>query len=235
MNESDNKPKNENHMLSNTLQSTLPSNTRRNIVDDAVHARRELEAFEAKMAKQIEDLRARLAKGTREDLGPIAAQVVKSSPLPDRIVAYLKGNTADAKKISKTLGEPVGEVESVLIALRMKHKLFNLGTDEHQIWSFIPGDDIATRDLNNLVVRLLQERPFSTKELAEATGARLTRVGGAVIQAQRTQDVVDMRPPMPGNGRAGRYFIMPPHARSAKLRVPTASESTGESPAEDVH
>ena len=188
-----------------------------NIVDVEVLRRRELEEYQAQLATLTEKLSKALARGTDQGMVPLVL------PLADRAHSYLTNHSADLRGLAKALETDPEEMEGVLHALAKEGRIANVGLVQSPRWSAIVGDSVSTQDLNVLVLRLISERPMTVKELAAATGARLGRVGGAIVAAQRTAAVIDVEPTQ----RAGRYYVVPADARDARLPAKAETKDEG--------
>ena len=178
--------------------------------------RRELEQYQAQLAALNEKVAKALARGTGE-ISPIVLS------LTDRIHVYLKDHSADLRALAKALDANAEEVEGALHDLQKEGRIANVGLVSVPMWSAIVGDGVTTQELNTIVLRLISERPMTVKELTAATGARLSRVGGAVVHAQRVAAVIDVEPAQ----RAGRYYIVPPNARDARLAAKAEADEVG--------
>ena len=187
------------------------------LVSQEVKRRHELEKYQAEIAALNEKVAAALARGTQD----LPLQL----PLDHRAFAYLMDHTADLRGLAKALDAEPEEVEGVLHTLRKEGKIANIGLEYSPKWTAIVGDEIETSALNVLVLRLISERPMTVRELQVATGARLGRVGGAIVSAQRTAAVIDVEPAQ----RAGRYYVIPEH-RDARLtpKVEGGTEPEGD-------
>lgn len=184
-----------------------------NLVDAEVARRLELEAYQAQVAELAEKLGRALARGTDQGMAPLVL------PLPDRIYSYLEEHATELKVLAKALGADPEEVEGALHALSKAGRIANVGLPSSPRWTAVVGDGISTPALNSLVLRLIAVTPMTVKELQVATGARLGRVGGAIVAAQRTSAVIDVEPTQ----RAGRYYVVPADARDARLNAKVES------------
>lgn len=194
-------------------------------------AREALEHIEATLsliAEQVKGLReppAKLPRGTR-DVTEQAAVALATAPEPektlrDRIRDELLRASLDPAELARSLKLPTEPIVEELRALAKEGLVANVGAEDFPMWSWRIGDDTPAKDLEVLVRRLITERPMTTRELTAATGARMTRVGGAIVAIQRSgANVLDLNP----KTRAGRWFIVLPEARDARLKPKQAKE-----------
>lgn len=158
----------------------------------------------------------------------------KPAPLPqprnlkDKIEQTLRVQSLDAQQIARAVDASAGRVSEVMKALRAEGKVVNVGTDVHPIWTLKIGNETSTAELTAFVKRLLMERPMTTRELSEVTGATYSRCGGAVVALQRDpkNQIVDMST----RGLACRWFIIPEGVRDARLEPKKAKPKNGSSP-----
>ena len=173
--------------------------------------------------KQLRE-QLQLARGT-QDVTSEAAEIKrgpgrprKYPSLPDadlrtNIKLALTRESLSLQQIAKMMHESVGRVQGFMKSLRAEGLIWNVGSAEHPQWTWKCGD-VDTPALTETIRRLLTERPMSTKELTEATGARFTRVEGCVITLRRgAENVVNL-----GGPRSAKWFIISDRARNAKLQ-----------------
>lgn len=195
-----------------------------------------LERVEATLSTAMEELRLawgvrpepapeqvarpeKLPRGTRDVTEQAAnANVTTAAPAPEptlrqRIETVLRGASLELPALARAVGESAGRITPELRALIKSGAVANVGLAEHPIWTWKVGDSTTPAELNATVLRLITERPMSTRDLVAATGARFTRVGGAVVAIQRSDaKIVDL-----GVGRAGVWFVISEKARDAHL------------------
>lgn len=196
-----------------------------------------LERVEATLSTAMEELRLawgirgpaanetapapeRIARGTSDVANEAALAVAQVAPAPapeptlrDRIEEVLRGASLELPALARAVGEPVGRVTAEMRGLIRAGAVSNVGLAEHPIWTWKIGDSTTPAELNATVLRLISERPMSTRDLTQATGARFTRVGGAVVAIQRSgRQILNL-----GHGRAGMWFVVSENARDARL------------------
>ena len=132
-----------------------------------------------------------------------------------KVEMALRSGSLDHQQLARTVDASAGRVSEMMKALRAENAVANVGTDVHPIWTWRIGNDTSTAELTEFVKRLLTERPFTTRELSEVTGATYSRCGGAVVALQRDPktNIVDLG----GPGNACRWFILHPDVRDAHL------------------
>jgi hypothetical protein len=159
----------------------------------------------------------RMAKGTR-DITKQAQQAVGGPPpeaLISRIERALRRETLTLGQLSKTTGAREPDVLEVLGKATLAGQVFNVGSTTHPVWTWKLGDKGSPQELTLVVRRLISERPMTTRQLTDATGARFARVGGVIVNLQRTEPpdrFLNM-----GTARVGRWFLIPSNAKSAAL------------------
>lgn len=193
----------------------------------------QLESVAAQLSMLTETIaNLRLGRGTR-DLAPMVAndarlddvqQVAPVAPAPlptlaERIEARLRAESQDLASVARFVRTPEPTVAKVLAELSKAGKTHNVGTVDHPVWCWKIGDDTTTIELTRAIRQLISERPMSTRELAVATGARLTRVGGAVVAIQRSGDkILNL-----GRGHTARWFLLE-RAKDARLSPKAAAK-----------
>ena len=133
------------------------------------------------------------------DISPQA----RFADLKRRIEIALTRESLTTDKLARAVGESLDKVVDALRTLRAESRVYNVGMGDAPLWTWRIGDHTDTQDLKKLVVRLLMERPMTTRELANATGARMSRVGGVMVDIQRgNYEVINL-----GHGHTGRWYI----------------------------
>lgn len=163
-------------------------------------------------------LEQRLARGTGDVTeqanaarGQAPSQPVKRPSLIEQTERILTERSLSQAELVRELGVPAGRVSQVIKDLRPK--LYNMGTEDEPRWTFRIGDVGGTETLYPLVERLIREQPMTTSQLVAATGARESRVQGAVIHLQRTRTgILNL-----GRANAGRWFLVPEGVKIARL------------------
>lgn len=184
--------------------------------------------------KELEDMignleqQLKLARGT----GDLAAQasaavaVEEAKPTPVRqvqtrrrhepkseVLRALRGNTFNIAQIAKATGITTGKIADAVKALKADRKVANVGSEDFPLWTARVGDSTSAAELNAEVKRLIQDRPMTTQELIETTGARLARVSGALIALQRTENqLLNL-----GTPRRAKWFLVSDRVVLAKL------------------
>lgn len=198
--------------------------------DDAVTTLARMKEQAAEFAKAIERIekQVRMARGTG-DVSAAAAEAqatVKPEPqieepppppkqdLRSRIATALTRESLDAYQLARAVGASVSKVSELLKTLKAEQAIYNVGLAENPKWTWRVGDAADSRVLRMVVERLISERPMTTRELANATGARMSRVGGQLVEIQRSgAEIINL-----GHGHVYRYFMISAHARPAKLQ-----------------
>jgi hypothetical protein len=176
------------------------------------------------LERELEDLRekVRTARGTG-DVTAEAEKAEEKETIQERILGVLSRGTFNLREIAKAVA---AQQDSVLLEITKLHtdgKVSNLGSVGHPQWTRRIGDGTPTPVLIEEVRRLLRERPMTSRELADATGARYPRVEGALTSVRRGPDrIVNLSDEMESVGRgagrpAGKWFILSERMKSASL------------------
>ena len=172
---------------------------------------------EAEILAQIQSQKAllrqvRLARGT-QDMAPIQVVAEPAPSMRERIRAALLAESLSIAALARALGEPAGPVSDEMRRLRQGRNVANVGSEDFPLWTWRIGDDTDAPMLRAVVAKLISERPMTLRELVEATGARVGRVSGQVVEIQRSgANVMDL-----GNAVTSRWFLIPANARDARL------------------
>lgn len=189
-------------MLTDTDTKPTPDDTITEDLDAALSAaERALAELRAKVA---------LAKGSRNVTAQADAAVELT--LAERITQLLQRRVMSPDELASELG---AQPEQLTIALRtIRKRLHNVGGETPR-WFCELGDDATTEAINAAVEALIAERPMTSAELVAATGARGSRVSGAIVKLQRdaSRSIINL-----GDANRGRWFLVPPSARSAALK-----------------
>ncbi len=183
---------------------------------------------------QAEDLEKRLnlARGTGDVTAKaaIAAQMDAANPAPpppamprtrtaqgtfastrrpasnrQRVEQALKGQSLNTAQVAKAAGLSVGKVSQVLRELRADHRVANVGSEDFPKWTLRIGDGTPTRELAVEVRRLISDQPMSMQELVDATGAKMSRISGVIVEVQRTvgERILNL-----GTARRARWLLL---------------------------
>lgn len=158
-----------------------------------------------RLERELAEIRVRVrARGT-SDLTAAATAAVAATPVP-AAPAPARGDTLAARietalrarpmtlssvpglglssDLSVAVGARAVRINPVLQALRDDRKIYNIGSENHPIWTWILGDDDETGALIDYLEHLITIRPFTLRELIEVTGARRNRISGALVKLQ---------------------------------------------------
>lgn len=165
----------------------------------------------ARLATDLTKLQSRL--DAAREAGTPPQTRAETQDARSAIEAALSKESMDVAQLARATGESVGRVGGLIRSLRDAGKVHNVGSADHPMWAWRIGDDTEARVLIERVRVLISERPMTTRELVSATGARPSRVSGALVAIQRgTDKVLDL-----GSPRLGRWFLVP-EARVARLK-----------------
>lgn len=142
----------------------------------------------------------------------VAVPVVQFT-LDEKIQQALTKESLETVKLAKIVGEPVQVIIDTLAKLEDEDLVYNLGFRDSPVWMWRVGDDVDTTTLTEVVKRLISERPMWTREIVRATGAKESRVSGALVEIQRTCRVGDFS----GGGHGKKYFVLGDHFKDATL------------------
>lgn len=186
-------------------------------------ARMEAVLAEARRATAALEQQIALAKGTREvpEAGSVAS-VRPAEPtkvtLEAKIEAVLRAASLDVIRLAAAVKEPEKRVQSAINRLTKAGQVANVNSVNRPVWIWCLGDNGTTEELNQVVFRLLSERPMTTQELSDVTGARYARVSGAVVWIQQHpvygRRITDH---LGAEGRAKLWFVLPAEPRYATL------------------
>jgi hypothetical protein len=166
---------------------------------------RRLEEARQQMAELEHQLK--LARGTRR-LDPDRFP----KTLDQLIQEVLQRRLATLDEIAKEVNAPLLKVSEAMEGLKKQGKIHNVGSEDRQMWTWRPGDVVPASELEAYVRRLISWAPMTLIELIAATGARNSRVSGAVVAIQRSgEPPVDL-----GSGGRARWFLMTKY-RDARL------------------
>jgi hypothetical protein len=172
---------------------------------DPLTAIAELKAQVQALEKQIT-----LARGTRDVQGP--KPPAPKAELGVRLEQVLRTKACTTEELAKLVGEPFDKVKTRLKELR-KH-LADVGTAEQAKWVWRIGDDTPSKDLRDLIERLISGHKMTTAQLTTITGARMSRVNGALVDLQRDPSVPIYNL---GTDFRAEWLIVPKNAKPANL------------------
>lgn len=186
-----------------------------------------LQAVLATIQEQADDLinKLRFARGSKDvtQQATVAVKQVKNQQtqeeqqesLESRIRLALQRESLSIKQLVKAVGAEPSVIERTLRKLQQTKLAYNVGSAQYPVWTWRIGDSSTHADLVATLVRLISERPMTTRELIDATGARFQRVSGALVTILRGQDkdkVLNL-----GTQKTGRWFMIGENARPAAL------------------
>jgi hypothetical protein len=182
------------------------------VVDMAkVDALANIAAMQAQLkeqAKQIAQLKLRLARGTGDitERAEAAVAAVKPVTLEDNLQRALQERPRTFDDLSKHVDAEPAKVSNALHALRKAKKIVNVGSEELPRWFWVVGDDAPVEVIYAAVGALIRDRPFTLQELLAVTSARASRVSGAIrnLMSEGNARVMNIGTP----GRA-RWFVVP--------------------------
>lgn len=157
--------------------------------------------------------------------------VIKTPPIhrprkadsKSEVAKALRGNSFNTAQTAKATGLSLGKVSEAIRALRQERRVANVGSEDFPKWTLRIGDDTSTSELNAEIKRLIMDRPMTTQELIETTGARLARVSGALIALQRTENqLLNL-----GSQRRAKWFLVSDKIVLAKLPPKTGGSGSG--------
>lgn len=161
------------------------------------------------LREQVDELekKLRMARGTG-DFAPMRAETQPT--LDEQIEQLLRHEILTTTAIAKVLGVPVGKVTEFL--KKKRSQVANLGSPDQARWSWRIGDKATTKEIYDLVERLITDSPMSFREVVSASGVRDGLVQGALIEIRRARtDILNL-----GTQARGRWFI-PARAKPAHL------------------
>lgn len=174
---------------------------------------------ELRMARGTSDLTEsiRQVTGATEATTTVPATPVQET-LRDKIRRTLVAESLGLAALARAVREPVGPLSEEMRVLREEKLVCNVGSEEFPRWSWRIGDETSAKELRDVITKLISETPLTTRELSEFTGARFARVGGQLVEIQRSgANIVDL-----GNAITSRWFLLTGKARDARL--PTKNE-----------
>lgn len=155
--------------------------------------------------KELED-RLRLVRGTRDvtEEAKAARPVGRPRKPTTQVVHALHGASMNVAQVAKATGLSVGKAAEAVKAMRTEKKVANMGSEDFPLWTMRIGDNTSAPELNVEVKRLITERPMTMQELLDITGARLSRISGALIALQRTENqLLNL-----GTQRRAKWFLV---------------------------
>lgn len=170
------------------------------LTDRLIQAQRRV----ADLEQAAERTSRRLARGT-DDLTELAnrtviglddaedtlpgKRVIPPAPAPDvaaRLEAALRKTPLSVTDAADALGVPVAHVAIALRTLKKAGRVFNVGTSDQPLWTWVIGDSASTAELMVEVERLLKmPRAWSLQELSAATGCGHNRISGVRVRLMK--------------------------------------------------
>jgi len=140
------------------------------------------------------------------------------------IEAALRAAPAAAGDLAALSGLSLEEVQAILARHVASGAVSEVGTPGDPRWAWRVGDESSPRELRAMVRELMMLRPITTRELAALTGARASRVSGAVVEIQRSGARVYNL----SRSHVHRWFLLPDDAQDARLnpKPPKSSRTT---------
>lgn len=151
----------------------------------------------------------KMAKGTQDIVPPAEA---KPKDLAAKITHALRGQILTTDELARSVGEPANKVQAKIKEIRKA--LADVGHPEQARWTLRLGDETSAKELRDVVVVLIKDQPMTTAELVKATGARMSRVNGVLVDIQRAgkEKIFNL-----GSDYRARWFILPEGAKDARL------------------
>jgi len=159
----------------------------------------------------------KFARGTQD----IARVEPKPKDLFAKIEHALRGRVMTTDELARAVGEPANKVQAKIKEVRKA--LADVGHPEQARWTLRLGDETSAKELRDLVIVLLKDQPMTTAELVKATGARMPRVNGVLVDIQRAgkEKIFNL-----GSDFRARWFILPEQAKDARLPPKSAKPSS---------
>ena len=109
-------------------------------------------------------------------------------------------------QLARATSQSVQTTNEILQGLAEQGKVFNIGADDHPIWTCRPGDGIGDNvtndELQEMIIVLLTSRWLPIRTLVAATGVRTPRVDGILTKLKRA-GLLEVRK----EGETGRALI----------------------------
>lgn len=168
-----------------------------------------LKSFEDRInqaAAKVDDVRpARMARGTAPIEGGDMTALAKKPDLHEpelpksleaRIEEVVRKGLPDLTTLAKTIDElDTAKVQAVLDKFVAENKVhtLRLGGPQHVRYCWKLGPQAPTKELQDLVRRLISFVPMTTSELLQATGANNDRITGVRTELQRLADKGELK------------------------------------------
>jgi len=191
---------------------------------DQLQAQVEKLSKELSLARGTGDVQEQARKAVATTRKPKAAKTEepprkRTMTLLEAIEQTLKEKPTSMEQLSRQFHTPLDRVMKAMTGV--KDKVHNIGTPERDRWVWKVGDETSTKDLRKLVYAIISYNPVSTLELSKATGARLGRISGCIVDLQRTHKVYNL-----GSPRRARWFILPEEAKITTVAPQTPHKPT---------
>lgn len=146
---------------------------------------------------------ATTVEATARKLTPEELAAQKQAELRARVQEALMEEPLTAAKLAAGLHQSQHTVDTLLQELKSEGKIFNMAMgDLTPMWYWRVGDNTDFPTLILSVKNLIRHSPLARPDLEQITGARLSRVDGAIVELRRTYDVINL-----GTERRARWFL----------------------------
>ena len=174
-----------------------------------------IEALRSEFRAETEAIRAEL-QAVRVELQSLRTRTVdkrsRSTPayapqtLTQRILSAVRDRALETAELLGKLDTSPEKLKDALAELVGAGSIVNIGTEVHPQCFVRVGDETPMADLIAAVRYLITERPHTKAELEAFTGARSTRVHGAIVELKDRKGlpVVNV-----GSGKFAKWYIMP--------------------------
>lgn len=120
----------------------------------------------------------------------LAPAVKKQLTIFELIELALTRESLQPVQLAKTIGETLERTQDALRSLRAEHRIFNVGMGDDPKWTWKVGNNTDTPTLRNAIARLISERAMTARDITNATGSTMSRVGGVLVDIGRMPGVV---------------------------------------------
>lgn len=139
----------------------------------------------ASIAEKVEEV-----AGVGESDRPRKRARGSSEPIPvtERIMALITTEPRSAEDLAKLTGVPIRDIYRMLIVLHRRDQVRRVGAPDAPLWARA----LSTSELVDEIERLIRIEPRTHSELEYLTGARRTRVSGALMQLASSRGAVQI-------------------------------------------